>query len=164
MQYTCRYSSPLGEILMASNGTAVTGLWFMGQRRFGSTLEAERAEKALPVFEHASRWLDGYFRGNAPTEAPPVCLSGSDFSMRVWGLLAEIPYGHTATYGQLARVLAERTGRRVSAQAVGGAVGRNAVSIIVPCHRVIGARGLTVYAGGLDKKLALLRLEGVNVH
>ena len=139
MQYTCSYSSPLGEMLIASDGSAVTGLWFIGQKYFGSTLEAEYAEKALPVF-------------------------GQTVRIRVWKLLMEIPYGHTVTYGEIARTLEKQTGRRICAQAVGGAVGHNPVSIIVPCHRVIGSNGLTGYAGGLDKKLALLRLEGVNVH
>lgn len=164
MQYICSYSSPLGEILIASNGKAVTGLWFIGQKYFGSTLEAEHAEKALPVFDQTVLWLDDYFRGNAPMEMPPVSFSGSDFRMKVWKLLTDIPYGHTVTYGEIARMLEKQTGRRVCAQAVGGAVGRNPVSIIIPCHRVIGSKGLTGYAGGLDKKLSLLRLEGVNVH
>ena len=164
MQYTCSYSSPLGEMLIASDGSAVTGLWFIGQKYFGSTLEAEHAEKALPVFGQTVRWLDDYFQGNVPMEMPPVSFNSSSFRIRVWKLLMEIPYGHTVTYGEIARTLEKQTGRRICAQAVGGAVGHNPVSIIVPCHRVIGSNGLTGYAGGLDKKLALLRLEGINVH
>ena len=105
-----------------------------------------------------------YFQGNVPMEMPPVSFNSSSFRIRVWKLLMEIPYGHTVTYGEIARTLEKQTGRRICAQAVGGAVGHNPVSIIVPCHRVIGSNGLTGYAGGLDKKLALLRLEGVNVH
>lgn len=164
MQYTCSYSSPLGEMLIASDGSAVTGLWFIGQKYFGSTLEAEYAEKALPVFGQTVRWLDDYFQGNVPMEMPPVSFNSSSFRIMIWKLLMEIPYGHTVTYGEIARTLEKQTGRRICAQAVGGAVGHNPVSIIVPCHRVIGSNGLTGYAGGLDKKLALLRLEGVNVH
>lgn len=164
MQYTCSYSSPLGEILIASNGDAVTGLWFAGQKYFGSTLEAERAEKALPVLNQTALWLDAYFRGNAPAKTPSVSLRGTGFQTEVWKLLMEIPYGHTVTYGEIAEELEGRTGRRSCPRAIGGAVGRNPVSIIVPCHRVIGSGGLTGYAGGLDKKLALLRLEGINVH
>ena len=135
MQYTCSYSSPLGEMLIASDGSAVTGLWFIGQKYFGSTLEAEYAEKALPVFGQTVRWLDDYFQGNVPMEMPPVSFNSSSFRIRVWKLLMEIPYGHTVTYGEIARTLEKQTGRRICAQAVGGAVGHNPVSIIVPCPK-----------------------------
>ena len=127
MQYTCSYSSPLGEMLIASDGSAVTGLWFIGQKYFGSTLEAEYAEKALPVFGQTVRWLDDYFQGNVPMEMPPVSFNSSSFRIRVWKLLMEIPYGHTVTYGEIARMLEKQTGRRICAQAVGGAVGHNCI-------------------------------------
>lgn len=111
MQYTCSYSSPLGEMLIASDGSAVTGLWFIGQKYFGSTLEAEYAEKALPVFGQTVRWLDDYFQGNVPMEMPPVSFNSSSFRIRVWKLLMEIPYGHTVTYGEIARMLEKADGQ-----------------------------------------------------
>lgn len=161
MQYTSSYSSPLGGILMAADGEGLTGLWFVGQKYFARTLGVNYEERALLIFDEAGRWLDEYFSGREPGFTPPLRLAGTPFQTEVWQLLLAIPYGHTVTYGQLARQLAARKGRaRLSAQAVGGAVGRNPVSIIVPCHRVVGANGsLTGYAGGTDKKAALLRLE-----
>ena len=155
------YSSPLGTVIFASDGKALTGLWFEGQKFFGSTLSGEQEEKDLPVFRQTVRWLNLYFEGKQPGVVPELSLKGSPFRMLVWKFLLKIPYGRTVTYGELASAIAEELGcSRMSAQAVGGAVVHNPVSIIVPCHRVIGADGsLTGYAGGIERKKALLSLE-----
>lgn len=164
MLYTCFYKSPLGGITMASDGTALTGLWFDGQKYFAEGIEPDAEEKKQPVFDEAMRWLDIYFGGRRPDFTPPLNLEGTAFRKEVWQLLLQIPYGETTTYGELAAQLAaHRALKRMSAQAVGGAVGHNPISIIVPCHRVVGTSGsLTGYAGGLAKKLALLKLEGID--
>lgn len=155
MTYTYNYSSPEGEILLAANDNGLTGLWFYGAKYFAADLEDERTEKLTPVLRQTLRWLDIYFSGSEPDFMPPLELHGSDFRRRVWAELAKIPYGETVTYGEIAKKLGVK-----SAQAVGGAVGHNPVSIIVPCHRVLGADGsLTGYAGGTDKKARLLELE-----
>ncbi len=147
------YQSPLGPIWLAADATALGGLWFEGQRHF--PLQQGTVRK-LPVFAAATRWLDAYFAGEKPTEEIPVHFTGTNFQCAVWQYLQTIPYGTTVTYGDIAKAL----GLSGGAQAVGGAVGRNPISVIVPCHRVIGADGsLTGYAGGLDRKMALLRLE-----
>lgn len=164
MLYTCFYKSPLGGITMASDGTALTGLWFDGQKYFAEGIEPDAEEKKLPVFDETVRWLDIYFGGRRPDFTPPLNLEGTAFRKEVWQLLLQIPYGQTTTYGELAAQLAAHRGlKQMSAQAVGGAVGHNPISIIVPCHRVVGIGGsLTGYAGGLNKKLALLKLEGID--
>lgn len=164
MQYITHYQSPLGGITISSDGTALTGLWFDGQKYFASTLGADYKEKDLPVFTETKRWLDIYFSGREPDFTPPLSLKGSAFRMAVWQILQSIPYGQTITYGDIARQLAAQTGKKkMSAQAVGDAVGHNPISIIVPCHRVVGAGGsLTGYAGGIDKKVQLLELEGID--
>lgn len=164
MDYVYRYDSPLGAITLGSDGRSLIGLWFDGQKHFAATLCAEHEEGSLPVFEDAARWLDAYFEGKEPDSTPPLALRGSAFCRKVWEVLLTIPYGQTTTYGEIARILAARQGfDKVSARAVGGAVGRNPLSIIIPCHRVIGAQGsLTGYAGGLGRKLRLLALEGVD--
>lgn len=162
MRYTDNYVSPIGNIVLAGDGTALTGLWFEGQKWFGAGLTdgAERAE--LPVFGQTKKWLDVYFGGGEPAFTPAVALRGSEFQIAVWNVLSAIPYGKTVTYGEIAKNLTAVTGRKTSARAVGSAVGRNPVSIIVPCHRVLGADGsLTGYAGGVERKRELLRLEGV---
>ena len=166
MQYITHYQSPLGGITISSDGSALTGLWFDGQKYFASTLGADYKENDLPVFAEAKRWLDIYFSGREPDFTPPLSLKGSAFRMAVWQILQSIPYGQTITYGDIARQLAAQTGKaRMSAQAVGGAVGHNNISIIVPCHRVIGAGGsLTGYAGGIAKKVQLLELEGIDTN
>lgn len=165
MFYTNNYRSPLGGITLASNGTELTGLWFDGQKYFAATLPDEREEKDVPVFRQTKQWLDIYFSGNAPDFTPPLCFAGiSPFRKRVWDIMAAIPFGQTTTYGNIARQIGTETGKTVSAQAVGGAVGHNPVSLIIPCHRVVGTNGsLTGYAGGIHKKIALLNLEGVDV-
>jgi len=155
MTYTYNYSSPAGEILLAANDNGLTGLWFYGAKYFAADLEDARTEKLTPVLRQTLRWLDTYFSGSEPDFMPPLELHGSDFRRRVWAELVKIPYGETVTYGEIAKKLGVK-----SAQAVGGAVGHNPVSIIVPCHRVLGADGsLTGYAGGTDKKARLLELE-----
>ena len=163
MDYTYHYDSPLGDITLASDGDALTGLWFEGQKHFGYSLGTAHGARELPAFEQTARWLDVYFSGIEPDFAPPLRLVGTSFQNAVWRLLLEIPYGKTTTYGALAKKLFEREGKRTSARSVGGAVGRNLISLIVPCHRVLGASGsLTGYAGGLDRKRVLLELEGVD--
>ncbi len=164
MRYTFPCSTPLGPVLLASDGEALTGLWFQGQKHLPRGLDraGEEKKKTLPVFDQVRRWLDVYFSGREPDFLPPLRPGGTAFQAEVWALLRGIPYGRTVTYGELARELAARRGHsRPSARAVGGAVGRNPISILIPCHRVVGADGgLTGYAGGLDKKISLLRLEG----
>lgn len=161
MDYTYHVDSPLGGITLASDGQALTGLWFDGQKYFADTLTEQHEERALAVFEQAERWLDLYFSGRVPDFTPPLRLKGTPFREEVWRILMTIPYGQTMTYGEIAAILASRRGLAgMSAQAVGGAVGHNPISLIVPCHRVVGADGaLTGYAGGLEKKRWLLDLE-----
>lgn len=171
MQYTAKYQSPMGQILLAADETGLTGLWFEGEKFYAHSLEPEHMEenhsreKELPVFETARKWLDLYFSGKEPDFMPPIHMIGSPFRLSVWELLQQIPYGKTVTYGELAKKIAAQRGlSRMSAQAVGGAVGHNEISIMVPCHRVVGAGGsLTGYAGGVDKKERLLALEGVDM-
>ena len=164
MDYIQHFVSPIGRLTMASDGEHLTGLWFDGQKYFGSTLEAVFEEKDLPVFQQTKDWLKSYFAGRKPTEQVPLLLKGSPFQQEVWNLLSSIPYGETTTYGRIARLLeVKNPGRKVSAQAVGGAVGRNPISLIIPCHRVVGVKGqLTGYAGGIEKKKWLLALEQAN--
>lgn len=161
MTYICKYNSPLGGITIASNGEAITGLWFDGQKYFGDTLPERYEEKKLPVFEETKRWLDIYFQGKAPDFTPPLVMETTPFRKAVWEIMLSIPYGQTMTYGEIADRIAKQKGiLKMSAQAVGGAVGHNSISIIIPCHRVVGTNGsLTGYAGGLDKKVKLLTLE-----
>ena len=161
MQYTTFYESPIGRMLLAADDTGLTGLWFEGQKYFARCLDRETEEKELPVFAEAKRWLDIYFSGKEPDFTPPLHFIGTDFQKEVWEILCAIPYGQTMTYGAIADQLAKKRGlSRMSAQAVGGAVGHNNLSIIVPCHRVVGSDGsLTGYAGGIERKTFLLNLE-----
>lgn len=163
MMYTQHYDSPLGGILLAADEAGLTGLWFDGGKYFADTLTPGHTAQETPALQAAKRWLDIYFSGQEPDFTPPLHSIGSPFRQEVWALLRQIPYGQTTTYGALAKRLAAKHGlARMSAQAVGGAVGHNAISIIIPCHRVVGTGGsLTGYAGGLDKKVKLLTLEGV---
>lgn len=165
MIYTQHYESPLDGILLAADETGLTGLWFDGEKYYADNLAAEHEARDTQALGAAKRWLDVYFAGKEPDFLPPLHPIGSAFRQEVWQLLLEIPYGQTTTYGALARRLAERRGlRHMSAQAVGGAVGHNEISILIPCHRVVGTSGsLTGYAGGIDKKLSLLRLEQVDL-
>ena len=161
MDYVYRYDSPVGKMTMASDGTALTGLWFKGQKYFAGTLSEPYEEKLLPVFEDTISWLDTYFGGEIPDFTPELNLQSTPFRKAVWDILLTIPYGQIITYGEIAEILAQHTGKKMSAQAVGGAVGHNSVSIIIPCHRVVGADGsMTGYAGGIVRKKFLLELEG----
>ncbi len=161
MMYITDYKSPLGSILLASDGVALTGLWFVNQKHFGSTLSSKNEQRELPVFEAARVWLNRYFAGEETGEIPAIHLQGTPFQQMVWEILLAIPYGATTTYKSIATEVAYRRGlSSMSAQAVGSAVGRNPISILIPCHRVVGSDGsLTGYAGGLKRKLALLQLE-----
>ena len=161
MEYTHHYDSPLGGITLASDGEALIGLWFDGQKYFADALDAECEEKALPIFEQTDRWLDIYFSGKAPDFTPPLNMKTTEFRKAVWEIMLTIPFGQTMTYGEIADRIAKQRGlERMSAQAVGGAVGHNSISLIIPCHRVVGTNGsLTGYAGGIDKKVKLLQLE-----
>ncbi len=155
VQYTCYYPSPLGTILLASDGQALTGAWFEGQRYYARTLEQDHILQKLPVFDRASAWLDVYFSGKQPDFTVPSDPYGTAFQQAVWQQLRHIPYGQTVTYGELALRLGSSSPR-----AVGNAVGRNPISLFLPCHRVVGANGsLTGYAGGLNRKQALLAME-----
>ncbi len=158
VNYLSAYMSPLGEITLASDGEALTGLWFVGQKYYASALTGENERRELPVFSETRRWLDMYFAGDKPDFTPKLDPKGSEFRRKVWDALLEIPYGETVTYGKLAKKLGCR-----SARAVGGAVGHNPISVIIPCHRVLGSDGsLTGYAGGTDRKRGLLSIEKIN--
>ena len=161
MQYITHYQSPVGDILLAADETGLTGLWFDGQKYYADRLDPKNKEKDTPVLAQAKEWLTIYFSGREPLFSPPVHMSGTPFQLSVWKILQKIPYGKTVTYGEIAKEIAERKGlSRISAQAAGGAVGHNKISIIIPCHRVVGANGsLTGYAGGIEKKVKLLTLE-----
>ena len=156
-----RYDSPLGGITEASDGKSLIGLWFDGQKYFADTLDSDSEEKRLPVFEQTDRWLDIYFSGGKPDFTPPLSMEATAFRKAVWKIMLKIPYGHTMTYGEIAdKIAKQKNSARMSAQAVGGAVAHNPVSLIIPCHRVVGTNGsLTGYAGGIDKKVKLLTLE-----
>ena len=162
MQYTTTYHSPLGEILLAADEIGLTGLWFDGEKYYAWNLDENHEEKEVPVFQEAKRWLDIYFSGREPDFMPPMHMLGTAFQKEVWEILRTIPYGETTTYGGIAAKIAKKRGLpSMSAQAVGNAVGRNELSILIPCHRVVGTNGsLTGYAGGIDKKADLLKLEG----
>ncbi len=167
MYYEMKYDSPVGRLTLASDGLNLAGLWMEGQKYFGGTVPGElRPNEELEVFSRAKDWLDRYFNGKKPEPSElPLAPVGGEFRRTVWELLCEIPYGELTTYGQIAREAAKRLQREsMSAQAVGGAVGHNPISIIIPCHRVVGTGGsLTGYAGGLDKKIWLLKHEGVKM-
>ena len=184
MLYTATYPSPVGLLTLASDGMNLCGLWLEGQKYFGGSIlksassetlrkelpvfsrTSETLRKELPVFSRTSDWLDRYFSGKKPLPSElPLAPSGGEFRKLVWELLCEIPYGEVTTYGALAKKAAAKLGRSsMSSQAIGGAVGHNPISIIIPCHRVVGSNGsLTGYAGGLDVKRALLKLEGLDL-
>lgn len=165
MTYIYHYHSPLGGITVSSNGSEITGLWFDGQKYFGDTLPNDHEEKALPVFEETKKWLDLYFSGKAPDFIPPLKIETTSFRRSVCKIMLTIPFGQTMTYGKIADSIAEQRGlSTMSAQAVGGAVGHNPISLIIPCHRVVGTNGsLTGYAGGIEKKVQLLTLEGIDM-
>lgn len=161
MEYIHHYVSPLGGITEASDGEHLIGLWFDGQKYFADALGVEYEENMLPIFKQTDKWLDIYFSGKEPDFTPPLCMKTSEFRRAVWEIMLTIPYGKTMTYGEIADKIANERGiARMSAQAVGGAVGHNSISLIIPCHRVVGANGsLTGYAGGIERKVKLLELE-----
>lgn len=161
-----RCPSPVGILTLASDGESLNGLWIEGQKYFGETIPEPMTERDdLPVFDAARDWLNRYFTGQKPSPAElPLSPIGGAFRQAVWNRLRRIPYGHVITYGDIAREIAEETGKGMSAQAVGGAVGHNPISILIPCHRVVGSGGsLTGYAAGIEAKIRLLQLEGVDM-
>lgn len=161
MEYTCRIPSPVGQLTAASDGQNLTGLWLEGQKYYAATLENQTGTRDLPVFDLVKDWFDVYFRGKQPDFSVPLAPRGSEFRQAVWNILCTIPYGSVVTYGSIAKRLNDtETGKHTSARAVGGAVGHNPISILIPCHRVVGSDGsLTGYAGGIDRKVQLLTLE-----
>lgn len=166
MLYYKKTASPLGEITLRSDGEALTGLWFADDKHYGAKDIAGAAMADLDVFTQAEEWLAEYFAGREPKVSVPLKLQGSEFQMQVWRLLQDIPYGRLVTYGDIAKKIAAQKGlARMSAQAVGGAVGHNPLCLIVPCHRVVGANGsLTGYGGGMWRKVRLLELEKVDMN
>ncbi len=159
MEFTEKYMSPLGEILISCNENALTGLWFEGQKYFAEGLDNVNEERPTPVSERTKEWLDIYFSGREPGFLPPLTSAETEFRQKVRAALLDIPYGKTVTYGEIAAKIGTK-----SARAVGNAVAHNRISVIVPCHRVFGANGsLTGYAGGIDRKLKLCRLEKISV-
>ena len=165
MLYQTYYNSPLGEMLLAADDKGVTGLWFDGQKYFAQGFPENPEIGESTLLGEAKRWLDLYFSGKEPDFDLPLHPAGTGFQKEVWKILLTIPYGKTMTYGEIAAQIAEKRGlARMSAQAVGGAVGHNPISIIIPCHRVVGSNGsLTGYAGGMDRKITLLKLEGADM-
>ena len=161
MTFTQHYTSPLGIMLLSADKIGLTGVWFEGAKYFAANLPAEHMERETPILLETKEWLDIYFSGKGPGFLPPLHPAGSAFQKSVWEHLLKIPYGQTETYGSIARQLARKLGvSRMSPQAVGGAVGHNPISLLIPCHRVVGAHGsLTGYAGGLERKQKLLELE-----
>ncbi|MDR2177290.1 MAG: methylated-DNA--[protein]-cysteine S-methyltransferase [Treponema sp.] len=166
MEYVHTTKSPFGTITLSSDGEHLSGLWFEGQKYFARTLEKGAAEQNLPVFADVEKWLDVYFSGKEPDYMPPLMPKGSPFQQSIWDILRKIPYGQTTSYGEIARQFElEHKGSHTSARAAGGAVGRNPISILIPCHRVVGKNGdLTGYAGGFGIKAALLRMEGITAN
>lgn len=154
-------TTPLGPVTAMSDGLSLMGLWFTDQKYYGSTLPKLMVISDRPIFTRVQMWLDAYFAGDQPAIDFPVRPQGTPFRQAVWQQLREIPYGTVLTYGQLATQLSEQLGHFVGGQAIGGAVGHNPISLVIPCHRVVASDGaLTGYAGGLDRKRALLQLEG----
>lgn len=157
MYFSTDYDSPLGEMLIVSDGEAICGLWFYGQKHFPSFDDLVEKDDLL-IFDNVKEWLDSYFKGKNPKIDFKLKPDGTQFRLKVWRVLSEIPYGETLTYGEIARKISSE----MSAQAVGGAVGHNPIAILIPCHRVLGSNGkLTGYAAGLDKKIELLKIEKI---
>jgi methylated-DNA-[protein]-cysteine S-methyltransferase len=165
MEFVHKIKSPVGLLTVSSDGQNICGLWIEGQKYFGKTLGNDVLEKDMPVFEKVRKWLSVYFSGKEPDFMPPLMPKGSPFQKAIWNNLCKIPYGKTTSYGELARQFElENRGKRTSARAAGGAVGHNPISILIPCHRVIGKSGnLTGYAGGIAAKIKLLQLEGAAI-
>lgn len=167
MYYSTTFPSPVGTITLACDGDNLVGLWIEGQKYHSDTIPEEMVENGdIQIFDVAKKWLDRYFAGKKPAISElPLDPIGSEFRQAVWDILCEIPYGEVITYGDIAKKMAVKINKKsMSSQAVGGAVGHNPISIIIPCHRVVGANGnLTGYAGGVDTKIKLLELEGVDM-
>ncbi len=167
MVYTKQYVSPLGPITLACDEEAVIGLWFNAQKYFGNILpeKIEEEPENNPLLKDAKRWLDIYFSGKEPDFLPPLRYDSTDFRKKVCDIMLQIPYGKTVTYGEIAAEIAKDFGmKKMSAQAVGGAVGHNPISLMIPCHRVVGTNGsLTGYGGGIDRKVKLLELENIDM-
>lgn len=162
MHYTFLYQSPVGEILLAADDIGVVGIWFKDQKYYACSLDIENEPKETWMIKELEKWLDVYFQGKEPDFVPPIHMIGTPFQIEVWNILREIPYGTTTTYNEIAKKIAKNRGlKRMSAQAVGSAVGRNNISLVVPCHRVVGTNNsLAGYAGGINKKITFLKLEG----
>jgi len=167
MYYSTLFPSPVGTITLASDGNNLVGLWIKGQKYHSNTIPEAMTEKNdIPVFDAAKEWMDSYFAAERPAISElPLAPIGGEFRQSVWEILCQIPYGEVITYGDIAKIMAAKMNRAsMSSQAVGGAVGHNPISIIIPCHRVVGSNGsLTGYAGGISTKIKLLKLEGVNI-
>lgn len=165
MIYTSQYVSPLGAITLACDEEAVTGLWFNGQKHFGNSLPPDTQGRERPLLKEAKKWLDIYFSGREPDFLPPLRYDSTPFRKAVCDIMLTIPYGRTMTYGDIAARVAHQRGlEKMSAQAVGGAVGHNPISLMIPCHRVVGTGGsLTGYGGGIARKVKLLELEHVDM-
>ncbi len=165
MTFIDYYDSPLGKIRLECSESALSGLWFEGQKYFAGSQNADKKKCSNKISRQTKEWLSIYFDGKNPSFTPPLLLCGTSFQTEVWELLQKIPYGRTVTYGDIAEQVAQKRGlAKMSAQAVGGAVGHNPISIIVPCHRVVGKDGsLTGYAGGIERKAALLKLENTDM-
>lgn len=155
------YESPIGKMLLTADTEGLTGIWFVNQKFYPLHPETTYVDENTEILERAAQWLDSYFSGKNPGSGLPLHLTGTSFQKAVWEILLTIPYGETMTYGEIAQMLAKQLGyQTMSAQAVGGAVGHNRISIVIPCHRVLGTNGrLTGYAGGIWRKEALLKLE-----
>ncbi len=162
MHYTSIYQSPVGEMLLAADEVGVVGLWFKNEKYYAYCLDKENEPRETHIIKKLKRWLDIYFEGREPDFTPPLHMIGTQFQLEVWNILREIPYGKTTTYNEIAKKIAKNRGiERMSAQAVGTAVGKNSINLIVPCHRVVGTNNsLAGYAGGIDKKITFLKLEG----
>lgn len=160
MLYSTNYKSPVGDMLIVSDGKAIKGIWFDGQKHFKSTVESELIiNDELIIFEKVKKWLDDYFKGINPEINFKLKPEGTEFRKKVWQILSEIPYGETMAYGEIASKISPT----MSAQAVGGAVGANPIAIVIPCHRVLGKNSkLTGYAAGIDKKMELLKIENIS--
>lgn len=167
MYYTTKYTSPIGNLSLVSNETALIGVWMEGQKYSGGSLRENLVENETDrILEESKIWLDSYFSGSKPSITDlPLAPMGGEFRQRVWKILCEIPYGKVITYGQISMLVAKQLNKTsMSSQAVGGAVGHNPISIIIPCHRVVGSNGsLTGYAGGIQRKIALLEHEGLDM-
>ncbi len=161
MQYTSIYKSLVGNLLLTADDAGLTGLWIENSKYYPLSFNTEYEKIETSIFAETKRWLDIYFSGKEPDFMPNIHMIGTEFQKEVWKILLTIPYGQTTTYGEIANHIAKKRGiSRMSAQAVGGAVGHNKLSIIIPCHRVIGTNSsLTGYAGGIYKKITLLKLE-----